>query len=364
MAIDAARLLARAHRSPLELTRRDVARLMLSMPSKDALAAMPTLRHELLAAGNPLSAGFWQSAESILRRISEGAATVGGVHGWLEATGTEPTAIMGLYVWDEESARTPLGREMHELLVEHLEGCLSAGEIDPERLLADDPAATQEYRALQERWMISPLPDGRVPMHELLDEEDEDDDFLAELAAGEQAAADDLRDVLAEVGQRPQPDSELRAACRSLRTALRTGARSVGVLRASSGVDPDSLDADDRRLWLRLAAGVVNPVYEPSDGTATDEIPGIALDYEDWLAAVSALARGGPATPASAMNLARFIQDADDEDDIRVLAGWLRPVVEQWRVLGAVDEHDRLTPLGWWGIPEALLQAWPGDTVV
>lgn len=145
---------------------------MLNVPSKDALAAMPALRRELLAAGNPFSAGFWESAESLLRRIAEGAATVGEVHRWLEATGTEPTAIMGLYVWDVESARTPLGRELHDLLVAHLEGYLSAGDIDPERLLADDPTARQEYLSLQERWMTSPLPDGRVPMHELLDEED------------------------------------------------------------------------------------------------------------------------------------------------------------------------------------------------
>ncbi|MFZ0121820.1 MAG: hypothetical protein WAN20_00985 [Pseudonocardiaceae bacterium] len=372
MAIDAARLLAHAHRRPAELTRRDVARLMLSVPSKDTLAAMPALRRKLVAAGNPFSAGFWESAESLLRRIAQGAATVGEVHGWLEATGTEPTAIMGLYVWDVESDRTPLGRELHDLLVTHLEGCLSAGDIDPERLLADDPAARQEYLGLQERWMSSPLPDGRVPMHELLDEEDEEDDVLAEWEAAEQAAADELRGVLAEVGERPRPDPELQAACRGLRTALRSGARSAELLRAGSGVDADKLDSDDARLWLRLAAGVVNPVYEPSDGpsdgpsegTASDEIPGIALDHEDWLAAVKGLARGGPATPASATNLARFLEDVDDDDDVRVLAGWFITVVEQWRVLGAVDDHERLTPLGWWGIPEALLQAWSGHPLV
>jgi hypothetical protein len=364
VAIDAARLLAGAHRAPAELTRRDVARLMLTMPSKDALAALATVRRELLAAGNPLSAGFWESAESILRRIATHSATVGDVHGWLEATGTEPTAIIGMYVWDEESARTPLGCELHDLLVTHLEECLRTGDIDPERLLADDPAATQQYRALQERWMTSPLPDGRVPMHELLDDEDEDDDFLAEWAAAEKAAAAELRDVLANVGARPQPDPELRAACRSLRTALRSGARSVGLVRTYSGVDPDNLDTDNRRLWLRLAAGVVNPVYEPGDRAATDELSGIALDHEDWLAVVSALARGGPATPATATNLARFIEDADDDEDIRVLAGWFLPVVEQWRVLGALDQDDRLTSLGWWGIPEALLQVWSSDNLV
>jgi hypothetical protein len=340
---------------------------MLNVPSKDALAAMPTLRRELLAAGNPFSAGFWESAESLLRRIAEGTATVGEVHRWLEATGTEPTAIMGLYVWDVESARTPLGSELHDLLVTHLEGYLSAGDIDPERLLADDPTARQEYLNLQERWMTSPLPDGRVPMHELLDEldeEDEDDDFLAEWEAAEQAAAGELRDVLTDVGERPRPDPELQAACRNLRTALRDVSRPAEMLRAGSGVDPDNLDSDDQRLWLRLAAGVVNPMYDPSAGTSVDEISTIALDHEDWLAAVAALARGGPATPASATNLARFLEDADDDGDIRVLAGWFLTVVEQWRVLGALDDHERLTPLGWWGIPEALLQAWSGDTGV
>lgn len=29
-----------------------------------------------------------------------------------------------------------------------------------------------------------------------------------------------------------------------------------------------------------------------------------------------------------------------------------------WRQLGAIDRDDRLTELGWWGLPEALLLAW------
>jgi hypothetical protein len=52
----------------------------------------------------------------------------------------------------------------------------------------------------------------------------------------------------------------------------------------------------------------------------------------------------------------------DDDDDIDVLAGWFITVVEQWQLLGAVDDRERLTPLGWWGIPEALLQVWSRDT--
>jgi hypothetical protein len=354
-------LVAQAHRPVAELTRRDVARLMLTIPAADAIAAMPGLRRELLAARNPFSARFWESAESVLRRIAEGTATVGEVHGWLEATGTEPTAIIGMHVWEDEPARTPLAHELHELLVAHLEQHLIAGTIDPDLLLADDPAATLAYRELQERWMTSPLPDGRVPMNELFDEADED--FFAEWDAAEEAAVDELRVILAELGERPRPDAELHANSRTLRTALTCGGWPADLLRSGGGVDPSKLDSDDEQLWLRLAAGVVNPQDEPPEGTLVDELSATALDHEDWLEAVTALARGGPGTPSAAEDLARFAAGADDDsDDIDVLTGWFTSVVAQWQLLGAVDDRGQLTALGWWGIPESLLQAWSHDT--
>jgi hypothetical protein len=316
---------------------------------------MPTLRRELLAVHNPFSAVFWESAESVFERIAHGAATIGDVHSWLEATGTEPTAVIGLHVWEDEPDRTPLAQELHALLVRHLEERLTAGDIDPDRLLADDPAATREYRALQERWMTSPLPDGRVPMTELLDEADED--FVAEWDAAGEAASDELRELLTELGERPRPEAELKAACQVLRSALQRGGARADLLAASGGVDPGSLHSNDTELWLSLAAGVVNPVNEPPEGALEDGLSMIALDHEEWLEAVAALARGGPGTPASAEDLAEFVAGPDD-DDIEVLAGWFTTVVELWQLLGAVDDFERLTPLGWWGIPEALLRAW------
>jgi hypothetical protein len=348
-------LLTRAQRPTGELTRRDVARVLLSLPAVDALQAMPALRRELLAARNPFSAVFWESAEVIIGRIAGGEATVGEVHGWLEATGTEPTAIIGLHVWEDEPARTPLAQELHALLVRHLEERLTAGETDPDRLLAGDPTATQEYQTLQERWMTSPLPDGRVPMTELLDEADED--FVAEWDAAEQAAANEMRELLAELGERPRPDGELKAACRVLRSALQRGGPTADLLASSGGVDPSNLDVNDAELWLSLAAGVVNPVGEPPESALDEELSMMALDHEEWLEAVAALARSGPGTPASAEDLAEFVTGPDD-DDIDVLAGWFVTVVELWQLLGAIDDCERLTPLGWWGIPEALLQAW------
>jgi hypothetical protein len=29
-----------------------------------------------------------------------------------------------------------------------------------------------------------------------------------------------------------------------------------------------------------------------------------------------------------------------------------------WHVLGAIDDDDRLTALGWWGLPEAMRRVW------
>src|ERR1035441_8889945 len=83
-----------ANRPLNELTRRDVALALLSMPSVDVLASLPGIRRGMLAAANPLSAVFWSSAEAVLQQIADGEATVGDVRTWLEATGTEPNGII------------------------------------------------------------------------------------------------------------------------------------------------------------------------------------------------------------------------------------------------------------------------------
>jgi hypothetical protein len=117
---------------------------------------------------------------------------------------------------------------------------------------------------------------------------------------------------------------------------------------------------------------------------------------------MSALITGGPGTPASAADLARYVSDfdpgelagfedededeEDDEDEVDLeeepdaasfadfddaddleefdefdelsVEGLFLHVTAMWSVLGAIDEDDRLTPLGWWGLPEAMQRAW------
>jgi hypothetical protein len=70
-------------RPAAKLTRRDVALALLRVPAGEALAALPTLRRGLVAAGNPMSVPFWETAEAILQKISDHEATFGDVHGWL-----------------------------------------------------------------------------------------------------------------------------------------------------------------------------------------------------------------------------------------------------------------------------------------
>jgi hypothetical protein len=419
-----------------ELRRRDVALALLSVDPNDALGSLPGIRRGLVAAGNPLSAPFWESAEVILHKISEHEATFGDVHGWLEATGTEPTGIIGLHVWEEQSQRTPLQEEMHTRLVSYLEECLAAGKINPDKLAAGDAEARREYLALQERWMTAPLADGRVPMTVLLDEQDEA--FLADWAAADAEALTSLRAMLQTAGMRPLPAAELRSAAARLRADIARPGWPGQMLVSFSGRNADSLPSDDAEMWLALATSVASPQGDPlseedkefaralewvededldfgdadSDlgdtGDEPDEMSAAmaavaALDHFDWLAVMSALISGGPGTPASAADLARYVRDFDpgelpgmadsgagqaagdesdepgvpdyrayvsadldevedleelDEFDELSVEGLFLHVTAMWSVLGAIDEDDRLTSLGWWGLPEAMQRAW------
>jgi hypothetical protein len=428
--LEADRVAELAGRPLGELRRRDVAVALLSIAPDDALASLPRIRRGMLAAGNPLSAPFWESAEAILHKISDHEATFGDVHGWLEATGTEPTGIIGLHVWEEAAQRSELQEEMHARLVSYLEECLAAGKIDPDKLAAGDAGERREYLALQERWMTAPLPDGRVPMTVLLDEQDEA--FLADWAAADAEALAALQAMLQTAGDRPLPVADLRSAAARLRQDIARPGWPGQMLVSFSGRNTDSLPPDDAEMWLTLATSVASPEGGPLseedkefaramewaededlDFGDEDSGPGeeddgeldetsaalaavAALDHFDWLAVMSSLIAGGPGTPASAADLARYVRDfdpgelpglaeEDDEDEVVVgdyqefdsaglddpealedlddfdelsVEGLFLHVTAMWSVLGAIDEDDRLTRLGWWGLPEAMQRAW------
>jgi hypothetical protein len=385
VALDAQQIATTAGRPAEALTRRDVARAMLTADSAEALATLPDLRRQLISAGNPLSAAFWDTADAALQEIAEGSATVGDVQEWLETTGTEPATMIGMLVWDEPDERSEVQAEIYELLVAHLEELLTAGRIDPDELAQGGQDALQRHRRLQEQWMMAPLPDGRIPMWTVLDESDEE--FEAEWDAAEAEALAELRSALAGLPERPVPADDLHAACDRIRAIMPQPGWPKDLLAACGGVDPDDLPADDEQLWLTLASGIVSPrdelgaarddefeddEFEDEDLDADlgyadlgeDEqsmVALCALDHYDWLAATTALARGGPGTSASPEDLARYVSeyDPDDPDDqADAAAEMFTHAVGLWDVLGVVDDEERLTPLGWWGLPEAVQRAW------
>jgi hypothetical protein len=162
-------------------------------------------------------------------------------------------------------------------------------------------------------------------------------------------AAGVLRDILDEVGERPCPATPLKVACDSLRAALAAGDAVVVALARVSGVAPDagSLSTDDEELWLTLSAGAVAPAGGDLE----------AVSPAGWLAAMAALALWGPGTQADAAALAAYIAESEGGDPGDLVAV-LRPIVERWTALGALDPTERLTPLGWWGLLEAQLRVW------
>lgn len=120
-------------------------------------------------------------------------------------------------------------------------------------------------------------------------------------------AAELLRGILTEVGERPKPPLP-----------------------------------GDEDTWLQQVAAV------------TDEAD---LDVASWVCVVAALTIWGPRTDADPAALASYVADTEGGDRGE-LTKVFTPVVERWHALEVVDDIGRLTKLGWWELPEAFVRAW------
>ncbi|GII93196.1 hypothetical protein [Sinosporangium siamense] len=360
-------------------------RALLSVPSGAALVALPGLRRGMLAEGNPLSAVFWETAQSTLLSIEAGTATIGDVHRWLESSGTEPILLTRDYfVWPEEDERGPQAVELHAMLVAHLEELVAEGEIDPDALASGDRAARDAYETVQAQWLNTPLPDGRVPSIVIGDEQDEE--LFAAWDEEEAFALSELRRIVAEAPVQPREPSpaELAEVCGELRRLLVDPVYPGNVLKACAGFQGDEFPRDDLELWLTVVAGIAGPISDLAADDLTERFADLdaglsledstlaalcAIHHADWLAVVAALVRRGPGVLASPERVARLIAESedidvemDDPDDLEAIETLFASVVPLWERLGVVDRAEILTPLGWWGLPKALEKAWaPAD---
>lgn len=117
----------------------------------------------------------------------------------------------------------------------------------------------------------------------------------------------------------------------------------LSAIMAEVGERPAPTGVENVDAWLGEAAAVVRDITEPG--------------VSGWLCVVAALTLWGPRTLADPEALAVIVAESEGGEPAD-LAEIFTPVVQRWREIGAVDEQDRLTGLGWWGLPEALLRTW------
>ncbi len=205
-----------------------------------------------------------------------------------------------------------------------------------------------------------PLPARFVEDRPLWEQEDD----AAFLAAEDEARTDAWQVVAGAIARlhRPLDREELAHTARALRHHAGEERFPYDLLWAAAQLE--ALPDDDELLWLSAAAAIVEPRGElPIQPDV--EAAWTALEPADWAAAVIEVVRAGAGQRCGPSDLVALVVGFPDiegppltADDVEMLELAFTPVVGLWRVLGALDDRQRLTALGRWGLPEALRFAW------
>lgn len=123
--------------------------------------------------------------------------------------------------------------------------------------------------------------------------------------------------------------------------------------------------SDDESRWLDALVETFDPTDEPDiDPELFSSV--MALQHADWLGlALGALARG----PGSSFDASRVIDDINSLDDVegeiedpegtrQVLSMAFVVLTPGWHDIGVLDEDERFTERGVWGLPRALHRSW------
>ncbi|CAN5384029.1 hypothetical protein BH20ACT5_BH20ACT5_12560 [soil metagenome] len=196
---------------------------------------------------------------------------------------------------------------------------------------------------------------------------DDDDELLEEWHQADLDAAATLREMLGPMVDQAPPEADLADAVAALRAGVAAGAWPFDWFAAangwSGGIPPEWTDEES---WIEAAASVVSPFGDPG-WPAEDQAVLDALSHADWLGAVVGAVRRGAGADMAAASLVRYADElpeieGEHEADSRefVEHAW-EIATPLWQALGAIDEDRRLTRLGWWGLPQALLESWDDD---
>lgn len=131
----------------------------------------------------------------------------------------------------------------------------------------------------------------------------------------------------------------------------------------------DDLTDEDAR-WLDTLAATISPADEPSDDEIESVSAVMALQHADWLGLALGVVARGPGSTLDGEHVQADIEGLeevegeieDPEGHLLVLEMALGHLTPQWQVLGALDDDERLTERGVWGLPRALYRIWSDKT--
>ena len=122
---------------------------------------------------------------------------------------------------------------------------------------------------------------------------------------------------------------------------------------------------DDESRWLDALVETFDPTDEPDiDPELFSSV--MALQHADWLGlALGTISRGAGST----FDASRVMDDIDGLDDVdgeiedregaqQVLSTAFLVLTPAWQDLGVLDEDERFTERGVWGLPRALHRSW------
>ncbi len=256
---------------------------------------------------------------------------------------------------------------------------------------APDPVVTDEFLM---NWYVAdtrlrrlagagaPVPSGSLPVAEDRAAEDR----AAEDRAAEDRAAEDraAEDRAAEDRAAEDRAAEDRVATEVLRSALRRPldapepveavVAAAARFRATLAHDPDArillaaagcpADAADRPLLVALAGALVRPRTLDAFSPVNRRLV-LSLEWADWLGVVVELVREGAGADADPSRFVGLVNRCPEvtstipKRDAPGVVAAFEQVVFAWELAGATDD-GRLTPLGVWLLPQALLACWSG----
>lgn len=124
--------------------------------------------------------------------------------------------------------------------------------------------------------------------------------------------------------------------------------------------------ADDDARWVVALAETISPSAEPEEHKVEAVSALMALQHADWLGLVLGAIRRGPGAVLDAGSVQTDIDGLeeidgeieDPEGQLAVLETALIHLKPLWQDLGVLDQDDRLTVRGIWGLPKALHHTW------